>query len=170
MPILAWEGPSRVDRSPVIVLITGYKRASKNEKTGPMIQSWILPRDLPPHAAQKTGADVSVCGQCPLRGGSCYVITHWGPFQAWKSWNEGNVDPLDAWDKPMPLRIGAYGDPAAVPASVWTKLLNLPVCTGRTAYTHHWRLKRGSHLKGLAMASVETVEGGRDAVKQGSWH
>jgi hypothetical protein len=63
----AWRGPSLVDGSPVVLLLSGLSSDSTNPKTGPMAQSWILRADMPPHVAVKTGADEAVCGKCPLR-------------------------------------------------------------------------------------------------------
>jgi hypothetical protein len=65
--IVIWEGPSRLDGAPIVAIATGLARSSSNEKTGPMVQTWILRQDQAPHVAQRTGADESVCGNCPLR-------------------------------------------------------------------------------------------------------
>lgn len=58
----------------------------------------------------------------------------------------------------VPLRIGAYGDPAAVPARVWRELLQ--VCrAGHTGYTHQWHrraLTGGSWWREHMMASVDS--------------
>lgn len=65
--LVLWEGPSRLDGAPIVLIATGMRRGSSNEKTGPMVQTWILRQDVAPHVAQRTGADASVCGDCPLR-------------------------------------------------------------------------------------------------------
>ena len=65
--LVLWEGPSRLDGAPIVVIATGMRRGSSNEKTGPMVQTWIMRQDEAPHVAQRTGSDASVCGDCPLR-------------------------------------------------------------------------------------------------------
>ena len=59
----------------------------------------------------------------------------------------------------MFVRVGAYGDPAAVPIDVWRAML--ADARGWTAYTHRW--KAGASLQGLAMASCETDADTREA-------
>ena len=65
--IKIYDGPSRLDGARIIVLMTGLRSASKNTKTGAMLQTWVMRYDAAPHEAQKTGDDASVCGRCPLR-------------------------------------------------------------------------------------------------------
>lgn len=62
-----WRGASRLDGAPIVVIVTGLQSPSSNEKTGPMLQVWILAQDEAPHRAQWSGADASVCGDCPMR-------------------------------------------------------------------------------------------------------
>src|SRR5262249_22568276 len=73
---VAWEGKSLLDSKPVVVLVTGLSRPSANRGTGPMVQTWVLRRDVPPTEAVQTGADASVCGDCSFRRGACYVAVH----------------------------------------------------------------------------------------------
>lgn len=128
--MILYDGPSMLDGSPIVVLASA---GTKNEKTGPMIQTWILRRDVAPHDAQRTGQDASVCGDCPQRpavGGACYVVTFQGPLAIWKSYHAGTVATTGAArvaraiKAGTPIRIGSYGDPAAVPVVVWQRLLN----------------------------------------------
>ena len=51
------------------------------------------------------------------------------------------------------FRIGSYGDPATVPATVW-KTATRKV-KNRTGYTHQWDKKIGAGLKNLCMASAD---------------
>jgi len=163
-----WEGPSELDGSPVVVIATGLRRPSENAKTGPMIQVWILARDHHPVKANREGLDGGICGDCPLRGGkdkprACYVTLSNAVAAVWRTYKAGNY--THEWGSlppGIPVRVGAYGDPAAVPTDVWERLLK-----GRqwTAYTHQWR---GSHgLKGFAMASVDSDIEYWSAVKKG---
>lgn len=65
--VVLWEGPSKLDGAPIMIVLTGLVDASDNEKTDDMIQSWIMRRDVAPHDAVRTGEDVSVCGGCTQR-------------------------------------------------------------------------------------------------------
>jgi hypothetical protein len=65
--VIIYEGPSVIDGAPIVAIATGFKSPSSNDKTGTMIQVWILRADIAPHEAQKTGADESICGDCPMR-------------------------------------------------------------------------------------------------------
>ena len=73
---IAYRGPSLIDGSPIVVVVVTAK--SSNRKTGSMVQTYILRADQNPVAAVKSGADVSICGDCKHRGDkgqgrSCYV-------------------------------------------------------------------------------------------------
>jgi hypothetical protein len=52
------------------------------------------------------------------------------------------------------VRLGAYGDPAAVPQEVWMNLLHR--AKGWTGYTHQWREPQFEYLKKWCMASVDS--------------
>lgn len=133
-----YEGPSVLDGQP-IVAIAAYR--SSNTKTGPMIQTWIMRQDLVPTEAIKSGQDSSVCGSCPHRHhlkGSCYVSMLRGPQAVWKAYHNGRY--LKATPSSLQffrgrdIRLGAYGDPAAVPVSAWRPLVEMAGMT--TGYTH----------------------------------
>lgn len=47
-----------------VIIATGFSDDSANGKTGAMIQIWILPKDVKPNDATKTGFDRVVCGDC----------------------------------------------------------------------------------------------------------
>jgi hypothetical protein len=64
---VAYEGPSTLDGAPIVVIVTGLNRPSKNGKTGAMLQSYILRSDVHPSEALKSGEDVSICGGCTMR-------------------------------------------------------------------------------------------------------
>ena len=164
MGYIIWEGSSLLDDEPIVLLLTGIHNPSQNIKTGPMIQSWILRSDMHPMEALETGSDQSICGQCPLRGNgtknrACYVRPM-GVNQIYKGYSNNKHkqfkyakhDHLIRWKT---LRLGAYGDPAAVPFEVWEPLLKLS--TGHTGYTHQWRTcdQRWSEQ---IMASVESLD------------
>ena len=159
--LIVYEGPSLLDRSArVFVALVGIGRHSSNPKTGPMVQSYIMRADMAPHKATQSGADRAICGGCrrrPSLDGGCYVALHRGPRAVWASYQRG------AYERTTPriaalrmtarqLRIGAYGDPAAVPVALWRQLTKHT--NGHTGYTHEW--KRRPALRSLVMASVDT--------------
>ena len=63
----AWRGISPQDGAPIVLLVTGLVRPSQNSKTGPMVQTYILRRDMRPIEAVTSGADAAICGSCPFR-------------------------------------------------------------------------------------------------------
>ena len=62
--VVLYDGPSRIDGAPIIAIACRITEASENGKTGAMVQTFIMRRDIPPHTALKTGDDASVCGDC----------------------------------------------------------------------------------------------------------
>ena len=171
--LVIYEGPSRLDGQPVVVVVTGLVVGSRNRKTADLLQVYILPRDVSPPAAVKSGADAAVCGDCkhrPSEGGVCYVNIGWGPMMVWRAWQVGkSYQPADPERAAQVLagssvRFGAWGDPAAVPLEVWRPLL--PDLYAWTGYTHQWRaLDSDWHW---LMASVDSVPE-REAAKARGW-
>lgn len=152
---IIYRGPSRIDGQPIVVVVT-WK--SKNEKTGNMLQTWILNANVEPHTAQASGCDRTICGDCPLRpslGGGCYVRTGDAPLSVYRAFHRGNYDKVRTIPK-LPVRLGAYGDPSAVPFTVWHDLI-WACGQGYTGYTHSWNQPWADPmLRTLCMASVET--------------
>lgn len=168
-----YQGPSLINGKPIVMIMT---LNSKNSKTGNMAQTWILGADRNPVAAVQTGWDKAICGDCPLRGTkgqgrACYVNVGHGPRAVYAAWKRGiykaparlyyaqavhaGVVPYLAIKTALAgrhLRIGAYGDPAAVPVVVWQALIKW--ADAHTGYTHQWRNAPG--LRGLVQASVES--------------
>jgi len=148
---IIYNGPSLLDGKPIVVIATYSKR---NKKTGHVVQSYILRSDINPLEASKTGADVSICGNCPMRGEpttdpkrkiakkrKCYVNLGQGVLIVFKSYKRGVYKEGDprTMGRDRFVRVGTYGDPAAVPSEVWDELL--AECETWTAYTHQkpWR-------------------------------
>ena len=171
--VILYKGASQLDGKPIIVVATGLNKASANSKTGDMIQTWIIREDIAPHEAIKSGDDVSICGDCPLRGTkgkerTCYVATHQAPLSVYKAYHRGNYPEathadLIALAKGRMVRIGSYGDPAAVPVQVWAMFTQ--GTKGWTGYTHQW--KTADDLKPYTMASCETEQDREQATSQG---
>ena len=103
-----------------------------------------------------------MCGDCqqrPYLGGACYVNVAQAPSVIYKAFRRGTKYPTAEGPKDLHklgqgrvVRLGSYGDPAAVPKRVWQALLRDAV--GHTGYTHQWR--RAPWLKDLCMASVDS--------------
>lgn len=148
---LIYKGPSRIDGQPIVVVATW---ASRNIKTGDMLQTYILREDIDPLTANKLGEDYSICGSCTLRGTptldttkkqaehrACYVTLVHGPLIVWKQLQRGRYPDHTkkheraAVGKDKMVRIGTYGDGAAAPDAVWEDLL--AQAKGHTAYTHN---------------------------------
>ena len=177
--VVLYDGPSRLDGVPIVAIACRITNASINTKTGEMVQTFIMVRDIAPHLALKTGQDSSVCGDCPLRPINrgpvrCYVRVYQAPLSVWNAYHRGRyarpgVD-FDAALIPtlfedLAFRIGTYGDPAAVPSKVW-KVATRKV-SSRTGYTHQWRRRVAVGLKGLCMASADTAQDVTTAAARG---
>jgi hypothetical protein len=157
MAISLWKGTSLLDRSTEIeVLGTGHRDPSTNEKTGPMLQTMILLANTHPVEALRSGADVAICGDCVHKEGEndCYVNWGKGPASAWKAEREQPVAPR-RWARRRKVRVGAAGDPAAVPFLFWEELLS--DSAGWTGYTQQWATC-DQRLKRFCMASVHSLE------------
>ena len=163
-----YAGPSNLDGAPIIGVITGLDSASKNIKTRDMLQTFILLRDTAPHLAIKNGADVSICGDCKHRyhaatettsekKRACYVLVHNAPLSVWKCYQRGNYNTLDySRISDRQLRLGSYGDPAAIPLKIWNKLKKATGIAQHTGYTHQWQSM--PEYGALCMASVDSPQ------------
>lgn len=174
---IIWEGPSQIDGAPILVVATGIKGASRNSKTGALIQTWILRSDIHPSEAVHSGADESICGDCQHRGDivdgknvnrSCYVTIWQAPANVWRTAQRGvyprvnnSVSDLFAGRN---VRLGAYGDPAAVPFHVWEQALTK--AARGTGYTHQWKTC-DSRFARYCMASADSLEEAKEAQAMG---
>ncbi len=172
--IVLYRGPSMLDGAPIVVLASV---GSSNVKTGSMIQTWIMRADLNPSETSARKLDSSVCGACPRRhslGGDCYVQIVHAPRSVWQAWNRRGRPGVN-WTDPrnrrrlqtdasaFGLRLGSYGDPAAVPGHVWQGLIDALSPRNVVGYTHQWRESwlDGAHsswCRTHLMASVDSVE------------
>lgn len=157
--VLLYDGPSQLTGAPILVIATAH---NGNRKIGAMVQLWILPA-ISPIEAVRTGGDDAVCGDCKLRGDrgagrSCYV-EYWRSVEnIHQCRDRARRMAPEAFAATWPglqLRVGAYGDPVAVPLHVWTGLLS--TAAGWTAYTHQWRRAEAQVHRAYAMASVDSV-------------
>ena len=170
-----YRGLSPVDGAPIVGIAT---LKSKNEKTGNMVQTFILRADVHPMDAIKSADDVSICGDCVHRGlnGSkrtCYVDVSKSVSAVYKAFLRGSYvdyshDPSLGAKllKNRMVRLGAYGDPAMVDVDAWLAILQF--ARGWTGYSHQWRQPFAQAHRELCMASADSIED-RDVARSMGW-
>lgn len=177
--VVLYDGPSVITGHPIVAIATCLIRKSQNAKTAALVQTYILAKENDPVRALQTGRDEDVCGSCPHRPGwrddgsmimpSCYVGVGQAPRTVWRAFRAGKYPSFNpeehlALFAMRKLRLGTYGDPAAVPLSVWEQVVS--VAEKSIGFTHQWR-SADRRLADLCMASVESVEDRRRAASLG---
>lgn len=178
--LIVYHGPSAYDGSPIVAIL---QRGSSNSKTGAMAQLWILSADMNPIVASRTGKDYSVCGNCPHRGAAapnnesgwaenrgCYVNLLHGPLGKYKSFKAGKYKRAETIGEVQELlhgqglRLGAYGDPAALPSGLCEMLADMAEYA--TSYTHgHTAWNDVSKIATVASYSMVSADNAQDALK-----
>lgn len=181
-----YQGPSMIDGAPIVGIAV---LRSENSKTGDMVQTYILRADVHPLEALASGADASICGTCihrprrerrrDKRGRfipsatirTCYVDVAKSVSSVYRAFVNGSYDVLEPVDGAARLagrmvRLGAYGDPAAIPVHVWLALL--ADAAGHTGYTHQWRAPIAADLAPIVMASADGPAD-REAARAAGW-
>lgn len=179
--LILYEGPSLLDGKPIVVIgvVSG-----RNRKTGKMVQTYIQRADMDPRDANRTGEDVSICGTCPLRGTAnltkptgladkrgCYVQIGQGPLGVYRAYKRGRYAKAESTEEITTLgrghmvRIGTYGDGAAVPRYVWDALRGEAM--GHTAYSHQSGEIGSSFDPAFYMVSAGSERDARAAWAQG---
>ncbi len=166
-----------------VIIATGIKTKSSNEKTGDMIQIWILHRTLNPLEAIKTGQDEAICGKCIHRGEAkfvdgvikyvnrrCYVQVDKAPNGIFKAYHRGSYRRVNQSEYPAlfsnrMVRFGAYGDPVYIPFEIVEAIT--AVCKDWTGYTHQWRDSAYSAFRPVLMASADSVQDAMEAIALG---
>lgn len=156
-----YRGPSVLTGDPIVGAVTGLDDGSLNPKTGPIAQTWILRRDVAPMEAKRANLDDAICGDCKLRGrdgrnSGCYVTPWLAPYNVYRRLSQYPVvtwPQLRAVVEGRVVRLGAYGDPAAIPFEVWRTLL--ATSAGWVGYTHAWRTC-DPRFRTIVMASVNS--------------
>ena len=178
---IVYNGPSMLDGSPIVAIVT---TGSSNAKTGAMAQLWIMRSDVDPVTASRTGADEAVCGACPHRGTpnldkptgqadgrACYVVLAQAPLGIYKAFRRGvypmarTVDAIAAVGAGRMVRVGAYGDGAALPAWITSALTR--DAAGHTAYSHQAGRPGARFEPERYMASVESKQAAEEAWSRG---
>src|SRR5215467_1922157 len=169
--VVLYEGPSRIDGAPIVVIATGFTRKSSNSKTDAMVQTWILRADVSPLEALRNGLDASICGGCVHRPKSydgkrwyrrsCYVRVDTAVEGIWKAYKRGaypraSITDLGLMFLSRLVRFGSYGDPAAVPLVYWQVIKS--AASGTTGYTHQWRAERLRDTLSVCQLSADTPE------------
>lgn len=171
-----YEGLSLIDDKPIVGIAIPK---STNVKTGAMLQTIIMRSDIDPITASRTGEDYSICGDCIHRGKphdgnsggakerSCYVMLLM-VLSVYKAYKKGNYIPVkptglqsmhDALadiGADLMVRLGTYGDPAALPSYVWESLVSK--AKGWTGYSHQANIASADYRPDLTMRSADTLE------------
>ncbi len=181
--ILLYRGPSRLDGSPIVAILTGLERPSSNVKTGPSIQLWICPDPAVfglPHEHRQHGGACGDCRHQPEQDGTCYVTLFQGLRSICDALLRGVYPAAPSYPGALRdvihgaqchgadlLRLGAWGDPAALPLALLRRLIEAATWNGmgHTGYTHAWRRFPG--LRSHLMASVDTAAERQDAQAKG---
>lgn len=176
-----YQGPSLLDGAPIVVIAT---IKSRNEKTGNMVQTWIMRADMPPMTASRGGDDISICGSCPHRGiatgadkgvaakRTCYVDISRAPTNIWRTWQRGRYPiatghaAIAAIGKGRKVRLGAYGDMSAAPSYIADSLLS--EAAGHTAYSHQSGNAGSSYDPSRYMVSADSEAAARAAWQSGA--
>ena len=166
--VILYEGSSMLDGKPIVVVAL---KNSDNRKTGDMIQTIIMRSDIDPITASRLGEDFSVCGDCIHRGianpkkekggaekRSCYVMLLM-VLSVYKAYKRGlyaklNADEISEWFRDELVRLGAYGDPMAVPSWLWDDVLKY--AKNHTGYGHQFGMKGADVRPDLCMISVDS--------------
>jgi len=176
--IVLWEGMSQFDNTtPIVVIATGLVNRSSNAKTGPMVQVYIIEQNRKPTEVLSDCSDGAICGDCKHNYSSgersCYVNVGQSVNSVWAAYQRDSytrIDLNETWGTVTSpfwgerVRIGTYGDPAAVPFDVWEPLLDTLKKSRTegtrsmwTAYTHGWKYT-DPRFKSFCMASVDNEE------------
>lgn len=120
--------------------------ASDNIKTGPMIQLWIMARNVHPVESRRTGHDATLqCQGCPHASNQgCYVspLALMAIYRTYKSngythLHMGSPEWAAFFDGAS-VRFGAYGNPSMIPLEMVSDIVDR--CYSHTGYMHDWHL------------------------------
>jgi len=167
--VILWAGESAIDGAPIVLVANKFDGASGNDKTGAMVQTWILP-DPRAHGIEVNGARPAkimawlkdtgartICGDCPHAWqidesagqyvkGACYVREYQAPAATLGGVYRGAY-PVAGVDFPAEWiwRLGKGRDIRAGsygdPAACPADIWRdfLAMASNRTGYTHMWK-------------------------------
>ena len=159
--MIIYDGPSMLNGKPIVAILTNINNPSVNTKTGDMAQLTIMPKGIKPSDAVKTGEDDSVCGDCNRRPSTakanglkpCYVNPR-APNSIHRAYERGSYSTGIPEQLRKPMRLGMWGDPAAMPYEIAKGLADS--APKHTGYTHRWR--DFPEFSSICMASVDTED------------
>jgi len=159
--MIIYNGPSMLNGKPIVAILTNINNPSVNTKTGDMAQLTIMPKGIKPSDAVKTGEDDSVCGDCNRRPSTakanglkpCYVNPR-APNSIHRAYERGSYSTGIPEQLRKPVRLGMWGDPAAMPYEIAKGLADS--APKHTGYTHRWR--DFPEFNSICMASVDTED------------
>jgi hypothetical protein len=181
---IVYRGKSLINDQQIVVVALGFAEGSTNSKTGAMIQTYILVDGVSPVVANRLGIDESICGDCKHRGipsndaniktasRSCYVNLAHGPSAVYRSMITGKYstatpETIRSLCASRKIRLGTYGDPNAVPYTVWENML--ADADGWTGYTHHKPKNKAQAIwsaKNL-MSSADSIDDAKSSIIKG---
>jgi len=107
--VILWEGTSQLDGvTPIVAILTGITRKSKNDKTLDLKQIWIIRSDKAPNLSATDNTDGGICGDGERRCiharrfdetlgkfvRTCYVNLR-TPSTIFRCYSKGNYGKLD---------------------------------------------------------------------------
>jgi hypothetical protein len=105
------------------------------------------------------------------KGRTCYVLLGQGPTIVFKHFSKGGYatisghEAIASFGAGAMVRLGTYGDPAAVPSYVWESLTSQ--AKGFTGYSHQSAMPQAQFNAKLMMQSVETLIDAQTAWQKG---
>lgn len=169
--IILWRGPSAIDGTPIVAVANRFDAASQNDKTGAMVQTFIVPDPMAVGIEvtgtataklndwlRKTGGQ-SICGDCPhawqrvegashFEKGSCYVMEYKSPAAVVGavyrgSYPEAGVDFPADWIPMLGagLKIRLGSYGDPSAADPHPFIALVSRAAGRTGYVHMWKTK-----------------------------
>jgi hypothetical protein len=168
---IAYEGPSKIDGAPIVVIVNKIDNGSANAKTGAIVQTFIIRSDVNPVEALQTGADESICGDCEHRPAlarktgkvPCYVQVAKSVLAVYNAYKRGRYVKADPATIAKALqgkivRLGTYGDPFAAPVGMWNQIIRF--AAGHRGYTHQWQRPDfdAAAWSPLVMASADSID------------
>ena len=169
---IIYEGPSQIDGSPIVVIVNKIFSKSTNEKTGDIVQTFIIRSDVDPLTALKTGQDSAICGTCEhrpslVKAGNgkapCYVNVGRSVMSVYGAYKRGRYvkatpQEVSKYLADRVLRLGTYGDPWAAPIETWQPMVD--AAARRVGYSHQWTNPAFDHKAWapLVMASADTLD------------
>ena len=120
MPKCNMNGYVLYEGTKYVCIATGIKQPSQNVKTGPMIQIFMIVKDVHPVEAMKTGENVHVCFSCKhrpatdeerakgIKGGACYVDVAKSVAQVYKTYRKGRYQNICGEKIPEPNDVDSY--------------------------------------------------------------